>query len=95
MAGLGDLVLTCTDDQSRNRRFGLALGRGKPVDEAINDIGQVVEGAKNAHQAVLLSEKFKVDMPIAWAIYRIVHEGADPEQQAFELLGRQLKAEGE
>lgn len=95
LAGLGDLILTCTDDQSRNRRFGLAIGRGTPVDEAIKNIGQVVEGAKNAHQATLLSSKHGVDMPISWAIYRIVHEGADPEQQAFELLGRELKQEGE
>lgn len=95
MAGLGDLVLTCTDDQSRNRRFGLALGGGADVETAIKQIGQVVEGAKNAHQATLLADKYQVDMPISRAIYRIVHEGADPEQQAYELLGRDLKAEGE
>ncbi len=95
MAGLGDLVLTCTDDQSRNRRFGLALGGGADVDTAIKQIGQVVEGAKNAHQATLLADKYQVDMPISRAIFRIVHEGADPEQQAYELLGRDLKAEGE
>ncbi len=95
LAGLGDLVLTCTDDQSRNRRFGLALGKGASVEDAIKGIGQVVEGAKNAHQAKLLSEKYQVDMPIAESIYNIVHCGADPEQQAYELLGRELKAEGE
>ncbi|NVJ59052.1 MAG: NAD(P)-dependent glycerol-3-phosphate dehydrogenase [Gammaproteobacteria bacterium] len=95
LAGLGDLILTCTDNQSRNRRFGLAIGKGTAVEEAIRGIGQVVEGAKNAHQATLLSTKHQVDMPISWAIYRIVHEGADPEQQAYELLGRELKQEGE
>jgi len=95
LAGLGDLVLTCTDDQSRNRRFGLALGKGAAVEQAIRDIGQVVEGAKNAHQATLLASKHQVEMPISQAIYRIVHEGADPEEQAYELLGRQLKAEGQ
>jgi len=95
MAGLGDLILTCTDNQSRNRRFGLALGHGVGVEQAIEEIGQVVEGAKNAHQAVLLSEKYNVDMPISQAIYRIVHEGADPVQQAYELLGRDLKQEGQ
>ncbi|WP_144392245.1 NAD(P)H-dependent glycerol-3-phosphate dehydrogenase [Pleionea sediminis] len=95
LAGLGDLLLTCTDNQSRNRRFGLAVGSGEPVESAIEKIGQVVEGAKNAHQAVLLAEKNNVDMPISNAIYRIVHEGADPEEQAYLLLGRQMKSEGE
>ena len=95
LAGLGDLILTCTDNQSRNRRFGLALGGGEKVEEAIKNIGQVVEGAKNAHQAVLLSERYGVDMPISRAIYRIVHEQADPVQQAYELLGRDIKSEGE
>ncbi len=95
LAGLGDLVLTCTDNQSRNRRFGLAVGAGESVEAAIETIGQVVEGAKNAHQAVLLANKHQVEMPISQSIYRIVHEGADPEEQAFQLLGRQLKSEGE
>ncbi|NVJ48940.1 MAG: NAD(P)-dependent glycerol-3-phosphate dehydrogenase [Gammaproteobacteria bacterium] len=95
MAGLGDLILTCTDDQSRNRRFGLALGRGIPVEQAIAEIGQVVEGAKNAHQAVLLAKKHQVDMPISNAIFKIVHEGADPVEQAYQLLGRDLKEEGQ
>jgi glycerol-3-phosphate dehydrogenase (NAD(P)+) len=95
MAGLGDLILTCTDNQSRNRRFGLALGRGANVESAIKEIGQVVEGAKNAHQATLLAHQYQVEMPISQAIYRILHEGADPVQQAYELFGRQLKTEGE
>jgi glycerol-3-phosphate dehydrogenase (NAD(P)+) len=95
MAGLGDLILTCTDNQSRNRRFGLALGQGADVDSAIKSIGQVVEGAKNAHQATLLAQQYQVEMPISQAIYRILHEGADPVQQTYELFGRQLKTEGE
>ncbi|MEE4243856.1 MAG: NAD(P)H-dependent glycerol-3-phosphate dehydrogenase [Kangiellaceae bacterium] len=93
LACLGDLVLTCTDDQSRNRRFGLAIGKGMSVDQAISSIGQVVEGAKNAHQAVILAGRYQVDMPISQSIYNIIHEGADPQQQAFELLGRKPKKE--
>src|SRR6476620_11647621 len=74
LAGLGDLVLTCTDDQSRNRRFGLALAAGKTVQQALADIGQVVEGysAARAVHAVALREK--VDMPIVAGIYRVLYE---------------------
>ncbi|MDC0601717.1 NAD(P)H-dependent glycerol-3-phosphate dehydrogenase, partial [Aliiglaciecola sp.] len=64
MAGLGDLVLTCTDNQSRNRRFGLALGKGLGVEEAIDSIGQVVEGYRNTEEVKILADKLQVEMPI-------------------------------
>lgn len=64
MAGLGDLVLTCTDNQSRNRRFGLALGQGKDVDTAQTDIGQVVEGYRNTKEVWMLAKRMGVEMPI-------------------------------
>ncbi|AOE49045.1 NAD(P)H-dependent glycerol-3-phosphate dehydrogenase [Kangiella sediminilitoris] len=93
MAGMGDLVLTCTDDQSRNRRFGLALGQGGDRDGAEEAIGQVVEGVRNAHEIHMLSERVGVEMPICEAIYRIIYEGEDPKVAAHELLTRDLKAE--
>ncbi len=95
LAGLGDLFLTSTDNQSRNRRFGLAIGRGESVEAAIQQIGQVVEGVKNVPQALALSKRYQVDMPITEAIYKIIYEDANPLEQAQILLNRTLKAEGE
>ncbi len=94
MAGMGDLVLTCTDNQSRNRRFGLALGKGASRDEAEHAIGQVVEGVRNAKEVKMLAERLNVEMPISDAIYRIIYEGVDARQAAHELLTRDLKSEG-
>lgn len=93
MAGMGDLVLTCTDDQSRNRRFGLALGQGGDREGAETAIGQVVEGVRNAHEIHMLSERVGVEMPICEAIYKIIYENADPKVAAHELLTRDLKVE--
>lgn len=93
MAGMGDLVLTCTDNQSRNRRFGLALGKGASREEAEHAIGQVVEGVRNAKEVKMLAERLKVEMPISDAIYRIIYEGVDARQAAHELLTRDLKSE--
>ena len=64
LAGLGDLVLTCTDNQSRNRRLGLALGEGQSIQEAIEKIGQVVEGVGNAQEVLRLAQQYQIDMPI-------------------------------
>ncbi len=93
MAGLGDLVLTCTDDQSRNRRFGLALGKGKSREQAEADIGQVVEGVRNASEVRMLAQRYDVEMPIVEAVYRIIYEGEDAATAAKRLLARTLKAE--
>ncbi|WP_414830885.1 NAD(P)H-dependent glycerol-3-phosphate dehydrogenase [Alteromonas sp. H39] len=93
MAGLGDLVLTCTDNQSRNRRFGLALGQGKSVDEAIADIGQVVEGYRNTDEVHILASKMGVEMPICEQIYEVLYNGRSPKEAALALLGRDLKSE--
>ncbi|WP_196138900.1 NAD(P)H-dependent glycerol-3-phosphate dehydrogenase [Aliikangiella sp. G2MR2-5] len=95
MAGLGDLVLTCTDNQSRNRRFGLALGKGASVEQAAKEIGQVVEGVRNTKEVFHLANKLEVDMPICQAIYRIIYENQDPKIAARELLTRDLKVEGD
>ena len=93
MAGLGDLVLTCTDNQSRNRRFGLALGKGTSVDNAMQEIGQVVEGYRNTEEVVILARKLNVEMPICEQIYAVLYEGKSPKDAAQALLGRELKSE--
>lgn len=89
MAGLGDLVLTCTDNQSRNRRFGLALGQGLSVDNAIESIGQVVEGYRNTEEVKILADKFDVEMPISEQIFQVLYENKPAKEAAFALLGRQ------
>ena len=93
MAGLGDLILTCTDNQSRNRRFGLALGKGETVDAAIESIGQVVEGFKNTKEVYLLAQRTGVEMPITEQIYKVLYENKDMKEAAMALLGREQKAE--
>jgi len=88
MAGLGDLVLTCTDNQSRNRRFGLALGEGADIEQAQRDIGQVVEGYRNTKEVYLLAQRLGVEMPITNQIYQVLYQGKAPLQAAKELLSR-------
>lgn len=93
MAGLGDLVLTCTDNQSRNRRFGLALGQGKSAEVAIAEIGQVVEGFYNTKEAYLLAQKQGVEMPIVEQIYQMLFCGKSAVDVVKTLLGRERKGE--
>ena len=85
LAGLGDLVLTCTDDQSRNRRFGLALARGEPPDEAAVALGQVVEGVETSAQVMALARRFEIEMPICEQV-RAVVTGATSAAGAVEAL---------
>ncbi len=94
LAGLGDLLLTATDDQSRNRRFGLALGQGKTIQEAIDAIGQVVEAVRNAKEVFHLAQRLSVDMPIAEVIYQVLYCQLSPAKAAELLLTRDLKPEG-
>lgn len=93
LAGMGDLALTCTGDLSRNRRFGLALGRGDSVEKAQADIGQVVEGINTSIEVNRLAEKHQVSMPISREIYGLVHLGWQPSDCLKRLLSRQQKAE--
>jgi glycerol-3-phosphate dehydrogenase (NAD(P)+) len=93
LAGIGDLVLTCTDDHSRNRRFGLALGAGRSIEQARAEIGQVVEGytaARSAHRVAVLRG---VEMPIIEQLYQVLYEGLRPEDAAAALMQRPLAAE--
>lgn len=93
MAGLGDLVLTCTDNQSRNRRFGLALGAGKSIDDAITEIGQVVEGYRNTKEVHQLAARHQVEMPICEQIYQVLYQGKPAKDAALALLGREQTSE--
>lgn len=95
LAGIGDLVLTCTGDLSRNRRLGLALGQGKSVDEAVAEIGQVVEGIKTAAETMRLAEKYGVEMPIAEQVDGILFKGWSPRKGVRVLMERDLKRETE
>lgn len=94
MAGLGDLVLTCTDNQSRNRRFGLAIGKGASIEQAAKDIGQVVEGVRNTKEVYNLAKSKNIDMPICQSIYNILYNNQDPREAAKDLLTRAMKTEG-
>lgn len=93
LAGIGDLVLTCTDDQSRNRRFGLAIARGTPSATALAAIGQVVEGYYSALAVHRVAAKLAVDMPIVEEIYRVLYEGLDPHDAVGRLMSRPIMPE--
>ncbi len=93
LAGVGDLVLTCTDDQSRNRRLGLALGHGQTLEAALIAIRQEVEGVKTAREVVQRAQSLDVDMPIVEQVYRVLHEQLPPRDAVQALLGRELKPE--
>ena len=88
LAGLGDLVLTCTDNQSRNRRCGLALAAGTTAADAQKTIGQVVEGVQAARAVRDVATRLSVEMPICEQVYRVVYEGAHPKDAVKELMGR-------
>jgi glycerol-3-phosphate dehydrogenase (NAD(P)+) len=95
LAGLGDLVLTCTDDQSRNRRFGMALGRGHSLGEAQSGIHQVVEGLLAARAVYAVAQRLSVEMPICREIYRVMHEGKPVRDAVQALMGREVRSESE
>lgn len=95
LAGLGDLLLTCTDDQSRNRRFGLALARGASAEQAIAEIGQVVEGASTTKLARELAHRHHVEVPIVEQVFRVLYEGLSPRDAVQTLMAREARAEVE
>jgi len=95
LAGMGDLVLTCTDNQSRNRRMGLALAAGKTIEQAAAEIGQVVEGVGAARAVYEQAQRLNVRMPIVEQIYRVVVEGISPHDAVEALLARELGAGAE
>lgn len=93
LSGMGDLVLTCTDNQSRNRRFGLALAQGKGIEEAQQEIGQVVEGYYAAQAVYEVAHQRGVEMPIVEQIHAVVYEGKDPRIAVTELMSRPITPE--
>lgn len=93
LAGVGDLVLTCTDNQSRNRRFGLLIGQGLPPVQAAATIGKVIEGLKNTEQVRRLATRFCVEMPITEEVHNILYHGHSPKEVVTQLLRREPKSE--
>lgn len=93
LAGVGDLVLTCTDNQSRNRRFGLYLGEGLSLVEAENKIGQVVEGKHNAKQVCDLAHSWQIEMPICEQVHALLQEKITPQEATRRLLARPAREE--
>ncbi len=95
LAGMGDLVLTCTDNLSRNRRMGLALAAGKTVEEAQQEIQQVVEGVKAAKAVHEVAQQLGIEMPIVNQVYSILYEDVTPRAAVEALMSRDLKAEAD
>jgi glycerol-3-phosphate dehydrogenase (NAD(P)+) len=93
LAGLGDLVLTCTGDLSRNRRLGLALGRGQSLDDAVREIGQVVESVQTADEVMRLADRHGLELPIAHNVRDVLHGDITPAEALQRLLAREQKAE--
>jgi glycerol-3-phosphate dehydrogenase (NAD(P)+) len=95
LAGMGDLVLTCTGDLSRNRRVGLELAAGRSLDEIVSGMNQVAEGVKTTQAACALAERHGVDMPISEAVRRVLDGDLTPRDAAVHLMTRQLRSENE
>lgn len=93
LAGIGDLIVTCTSMHSRNRRAGILIGAGKPLDEALREVKMVVEGVTTTKAAVLLSERHQVSMPITLAAYDVLFNGKNAKQAVYELMTREKKHE--
>ena len=93
LAGLGDLVLTCTGDLSRNRQVGLALARGKVLSDVMRELGHVAEGVGTARTAAELAAELEVPMPITTSVAAVLHDGKPPRDAVGELLSRDFRAE--
>ena len=93
LSGMGDLILTCTDDQSRNRRTGLLLAQGKTVEQAREEIGQAVEGINTAKEVVNLARQFNVEVPISEQVYRVLYEDCPIDEAVRTLLSRKSSQE--
>ncbi|MBQ6540307.1 MAG: glycerol-3-phosphate dehydrogenase, partial [Oscillospiraceae bacterium] len=93
LAGMGDLIVTCTSMHSRNRRAGILIGKGVKTDEAMKQVGAVVEGYYAIASALKLAEKVNVEMPITRAAYEVVYNGADPGSAMIDLMLRRKTSE--
>jgi len=95
LAGVGDLIVTCTSMHSRNRRAGILIGQGKDAQTAMQEVGAVVEGYYAAKSAWELGQRQGIDMPITEAAYKVLYENADVKETFLGLMARQRKAETE
>jgi glycerol-3-phosphate dehydrogenase (NAD(P)+) len=93
LAGLGDLVLTCTGDLSRNRQVGMELARGRKLDEIVQSMNMVAEGVKTTNVAVELAKRYAIEMPIAGQMYQMLHFGCSPREAIRRLMDRSLTVE--
>jgi len=93
LAGIGDLIVTCTSMHSRNRRAGILIGEGKTVEEAVEEVGMVVEGIYTTEAAYKLSKKYKVEMPIVEELYNIIYKGKKSKESVDRLMTRDKKDE--
>ncbi|NQU43317.1 NAD(P)-dependent glycerol-3-phosphate dehydrogenase, partial [bacterium] len=93
LTGMGDLILTCCGPQSRNHTFGVLLARGKSPQEALDEIGMVVEGARTARSAKALAEKHGIEMPIVNEVYAVIYQNKKPEDAVRHLMEREAKPE--
>ena len=93
LSGMGDLVLTCTGDLSRNRHVGVALGRGQKLADVLGEMRMVAEGVRTAKSAYALSQREGVEMPIVEGVYRILYEGSDPREEVAGLMARSPRPE--
>ncbi|MDX1957721.1 MAG: NAD(P)H-dependent glycerol-3-phosphate dehydrogenase [Leptospiraceae bacterium] len=94
LAGLGDLVLTCCGDLSRNRTVGMKLGQGKKLNQILEEMNEVAEGVKTTKSAYQLAKKLNVEMPITEEVYKMLYEDKEPKEVIKHLMGRDLKKEG-
>ena len=93
LAGLGDLVLTCSSELSRNRTVGFGIGQGKGLEQVQKELGQVAEGVRNARSVNDLAQRLGVEMPISHTVYRMLYQGVPAQVAVRDLLGRETKAE--
>ncbi len=93
LAGLGDLILTCTDDQSRNRRLGLELAQGHSIKQAEQNIGQAIEGMRTANEVCVLAKRYSIEMPVSEQVLNVINGDTTPKEAVQNLLQREPKAE--
>ncbi len=93
LSGIGDLLLTCTGDLSRNRQVGLQLGQGRRIEAILQEMRMVAEGVKTAQSLHFLAQRLQVEMPISEKVYQVLHEGKEPRKAVQELMERSLKHE--
>ena len=93
LTGLGDLVLTCTDDQSRNRRFGLALAKGRSPEQAQKEINQAIEGIRTVGVVQELARTYNIEMPISEQVFKVIQGTTSAREAVQELLSRERKTE--